>query len=287
MTTYTPECGSKGHILFVHGGPGSHSAYFEAALTTFPAYHERMPYGWVCYDQRGCGRSGPSASVSHQGNIDDLAALVRTLGATDDTAPIALLGHSYGSWLLYDTLRQHPELVRKAVFVGRALDQRLSRVRSLLMDLLLLKLDQPDDYAQIRPTVGTETNPFLAAHREIIARMRFREKRNRFYWGNLEAMQWYEGVKQQSAVKENDTVMRAVADSLYQMTGPLGEFDFRALPTSVLLVNGFHDFLMGGETPPISAGVPYAILPGSGHYPHFEEPDRFVDLLVKFLEEQP
>lgn len=282
--TYTPTPECRGYILFVHGGPGSHSAYFEAALKAFPAYHDRMRYGWICYDQRGCGRSPVATDVSHQGNIADLTALVHELRTSATGAPIAIMGHSYGSWLLYDTLQQHSDLTTKAIFVGRAIDQALSKTRSLLMDLILLKMHQPEEYAAITAELGADANPFLAAHKTIIATMRARDDRKFFYWGNLQAMAWYEKVKAECAVQENDEVMRTVATTLYEMTGPLGDFDFSALHAKALLVSGFHDFLMGGETPPKASGVRCATLHRSGHFPHFEEPDTFVDLVSQFLE---
>ena len=49
-----------------------------------------------------------------------------------------------------------------------------------------------------------------------------------------------------------------------------------------LWLNGFHDFMMCGETQ--MADPRCTTFFASGHYPHVEEPERFVEVLGQFLD---
>jgi len=98
-------------VLFVHGGPGAGTA---------PGYRRFFdPDVWriVLFDQRGCGRSTPSASLEDNTTphlIADIEALRRQLGIER----WLLFGGSWGSTLALAYGQAHPERVLGFVLRG-------------------------------------------------------------------------------------------------------------------------------------------------------------------------
>ncbi|MBI2235724.1 MAG: prolyl aminopeptidase [Magnetospirillum sp.] len=104
-------------VVFVHGGPGAGTA---------PAYRRFFdPRFWriVLFDQRGCGRSWPTASL--EGNTTwDLVADMERLRAHLGIERWLLFGGSWGSTLALAYGETHPErclgFVLRGVFLFRA-----------------------------------------------------------------------------------------------------------------------------------------------------------------------
>jgi proline iminopeptidase len=118
---YVEECGRADGlpVVFVHGGPGA----------ACELYHRRFfdpdVYRIVLFDQRGCGRSTPHASL--QGNttqdlIADMEVIRRTLGIER----WVVFGGSWGSTLGVAYAETHPErvlgLILRGIFLCRPRD---------------------------------------------------------------------------------------------------------------------------------------------------------------------
>lgn len=99
-------------ILLLHGGPeGGSSQYY----TIFPS-HEILEqhYGIVYWDQRMCGMSQGNPSMKDatlQQFTDDLDAVVTLLEQKFPSAKIYLMGHSWGGALGTNYLLQHQEKI--------------------------------------------------------------------------------------------------------------------------------------------------------------------------------
>jgi proline iminopeptidase len=120
-TLYVEECGTAVGLpaVFLHGGPGAgcesyHRQFFDPAA-----------YRIVLFDQRGCGRSTPHASL--QGNttralIEDIETLRQQL----DIDRWVVFGGSWGSTLALAYAETHPErvlgLVLRGIFLCRQRD---------------------------------------------------------------------------------------------------------------------------------------------------------------------
>lgn len=120
-TLYVEECGTAAGLpaVFLHGGPGAgcesyHRQFFDPAA-----------YRIVLFDQRGCGRSTPHASL--QGNttralIEDIETLRQQL----DIDRWVVFGGSWGSTLALAYAETHPErvlgLVLRGIFLCRPRD---------------------------------------------------------------------------------------------------------------------------------------------------------------------
>ena len=98
-------------ILFLHGGPGAGCE----------SYHRRFfnpqAYRVVLFDQRGCGRSTPHASLEANTTwdlVNDIEAIRQTLGIER----WLLFGGSWGSTLALAYAQHHPERVIGMILRG-------------------------------------------------------------------------------------------------------------------------------------------------------------------------
>ena len=103
--------------LFVHGGPGG------GASPTARQFFDPDKYRIVLFDQRGCGRSKPHASIEANTTwhlIDDIELIRETLGIDR----WLVFGGSWGSTLSLAYAQSHPEriteLVLRGIFLLRA-----------------------------------------------------------------------------------------------------------------------------------------------------------------------
>jgi proline iminopeptidase len=108
-------------VVFIHGGPGagcdaSSRRYFDPAL-----------YRIITFDQRGCGRSTPHASLENnttQALVEDMERIREHLGIDK----WVLFGGSWGSTLALAYAQAHPQrvlgLILRGIFLARPEDVR-------------------------------------------------------------------------------------------------------------------------------------------------------------------
>ncbi len=110
---YYEECGNPAGkpAVFLHGGPGAGSD--KRARRFFDPQHYRI----VVFDQRGCGRSRPSASLIENTTwhlVADIERLRKHLGIER----WQVFGGSWGSTLALAYAEAHPERVSELVLRG-------------------------------------------------------------------------------------------------------------------------------------------------------------------------
>jgi proline iminopeptidase len=112
-TLYWERCGTKGAkpAVFLHGGPGGGCSpdqrrQFDPEL-----------YDVLLFDQRGCGRSTPFASLDHN-TTWDLVADIEKLRAMAGHDKWLVFGGSWGSTLSLAYAETHPERVSELVLRG-------------------------------------------------------------------------------------------------------------------------------------------------------------------------
>ncbi|MDB6084712.1 MAG: Proline iminopeptidase, partial [Gammaproteobacteria bacterium] len=110
---YYEECGNPAGkpALFLHGGPGAGSD--RRARQFFDPQHYRI----IVFDQRGCGRSRPSASLVENTTwhlVADIERLRKHLGIER----WLVFGGSWGSTLALAYSEAHPERVSEIVLRG-------------------------------------------------------------------------------------------------------------------------------------------------------------------------
>ena len=110
---YVEQCGKPDGIpvIVLHGGPGG------GCSPAMRRYFDPAVYRVVLFDQRGCGRSRPHASVENNTTwhlIRDIEAIRAALGI----AQFIVFGGSWGATLALIYAISHPDAVRQLVLRG-------------------------------------------------------------------------------------------------------------------------------------------------------------------------
>lgn len=121
VNLYVRVAGSGQPCLFVHGGPGSTSYYFEAMPSA--SLLERQ-LKMVYFDQRGSGRSG-SAADSHytperfSKDIEELREFLKI-------KTWHVMGHSFGGLIITDYATRYPQSIRSLLYINATLNIKAS-----------------------------------------------------------------------------------------------------------------------------------------------------------------
>ncbi|MEO1562383.1 MAG: prolyl aminopeptidase [Pseudomonadota bacterium] len=112
-TLYLEECGNKDGVpvIILHGGPGGGCS---PSMRRF--FHPGL-YRIILFDQRGCGRSRPHASVTNNTTwdlIEDIEVIRKHLGIES----LIVFGGSWGATLSLLYAQAYPDHVRQLVLRG-------------------------------------------------------------------------------------------------------------------------------------------------------------------------
>ena len=112
-TVYVEQCGNPDGVpvVVLHGGPGG------GCSPAMRRYFDPKIYRVVLFDQRGCGRSRPHASVTDNTTwhlVRDIELIRETLGISD----WVVFGGSWGATLSLVYAQAHPERVTHIVLRG-------------------------------------------------------------------------------------------------------------------------------------------------------------------------
>ena len=281
-------------ILYVHGGPGSHSKDFEDGLYDFKEFRE-TEYAYITYDQRGSGRSEISKQnltpLSHKNNIEDLVILIANAAQIFNLEKIDLLyGHSYGAKLVYDTLWAHSEINIKYLLAGISLYPNDAFNTSLYLDLFLLKSNQPKEFKEALKIIADQNKePYLYSPqiRKLFHSLEKRQlDRQKFYWANENARNWCNTVNEKSRVKDNDQTYFKIVETFNDEVFNSGSYDPSQLSQSGKYIIGFHDILMNGSTTFSTNENNIIKFMASSHYPHFEEPELFIQTIRNIITDE-
>ncbi len=97
--------------VIIHGGPGGGSN------PTMRRYHDPARYRIILFDQRGCGRSAPHASLEHNTTwdlVEDMERLRLHLGVER----WQVMGGSWGATLALAYAQRHPQHVLQLILRG-------------------------------------------------------------------------------------------------------------------------------------------------------------------------
>lgn len=156
-TIYFEECGNPDGIpvVIIHGGPGA------GCNPQMRRYHDPRNYRIILFDQRGCGRSRPHASLSANTTwhlVADMERLRVYLGIDR----WQLFGGSWGSTLALAYAQSHPHRVISMILRGIFL-VRASELRWFYEDGCNVLF--PDAYARfVEPIPQEERHNLIAAY---------------------------------------------------------------------------------------------------------------------------
>jgi proline iminopeptidase len=160
-TMFYEECGNpRGEpVLLVHGGPGG------GANPTMRRFHDPVHYRIILFDQRGCGRSTPYASLDHNTTWDlvaDMELLRERLGIDR----WQLFGGSWGSTLSIAYAETHPDRVTGLILRGIFLLRRQEIDWFYQAGCSAIYPDAFDAYASVIPE-AERGNMVAAFHRRL------------------------------------------------------------------------------------------------------------------------
>jgi pimeloyl-ACP methyl ester carboxylesterase len=244
-------------VLFVHGIEG----WAEQWLPNLPAFSR---YRWLLPDLPGFGRSSPPAVINRTGMLHDLHRLLDA-ERVDRTL---VVGNSLGGGLALALAVDRPQRVERIIVATAA-----GILRQLAFTFKIAML----------PLLGE----LLLATRRPMVKLRWRLQ---FGSSQLFTPEFLDEVSRfESRHDCRRTYLRLLRGSvnLFGLTDVVTE-QLPGLEQPVLMAWGSRDRVI-----PVSHGVfaakalPNArleVFHGCGHYPHWEQPERFNRLVREFLE---
>lgn len=143
-------------ILFLHGGPMAPDSY-----VTYTYSNELIDdYTFVCWEQRGCGRTyfanpkDKNETVTFDQALEDVNAMADYLCDRFGCEKIIVMGHSYGTILGARFAYDHPEKVAAYIGVGQFVNAQAS-LESSFADALAIAEASGDDTTYMRKAYDT------------------------------------------------------------------------------------------------------------------------------------
>ena len=128
--TIRSEDSSNPILLYLHGGPGMGYIPFGSDFNSLIEKH----FVVVHWDQRGagktCGSETPSSSLNLEEYLSDTLEIVNYLRQRFNKRKIYLVGHSWGSILGVQIVKEHPELFHAYVGLGQVVDMNRGEIIS-------------------------------------------------------------------------------------------------------------------------------------------------------------
>jgi len=265
-------------LVLINGGPGGTHHYFH------PWFERAKGYARVIYyDQRGCGLSDfepGEDGYSVDQAADDLDALRQALGVEE----WVLLGYSYGGFLAQLYTVRYPRNVAGLILLGSSPGMSVeighSRQQEFLSEEERARMKAIDEELQ---QLSQETD---MPRRQYVQLLLY----NNFINGDWKRQQFYKPDRErmaQIALYEWDHD-RGFNGTVGQSKGGVdftGIFDESPIPTLVL--EGKWDLTWNENKAEILAGNhpngKLVLFEKAGHGIYDEEPDRFFEVLEKFL----
>ncbi len=259
------QAGSGPVLVLLHGIAGSSDTWLPAMRLLAERFTVVAP------DFLGHGASDrPSGDYSLGGHASTVRDLLHIIGVERAT----IVGQSFGGGVALQFAYQYPELCERLVLVdagglGREVSWMLRLLSLPGVDFLMPVLFPP-----LAGEWGDSVLRFLGSHG-------FRQPRVSEMWRSYRSLT--ESDHRQAFLR----TMRSVIDVGGQSVSALGRLYLAGgLPT--LIVWGADDRII-----PVShafqaqAAMPHSrlvVFEGVGHFPHAEVPDRFVEVLVDFVD---
>jgi proline iminopeptidase len=260
---YVEMRGEGRPLVVVHGGPGIDHTYLRPWLDPLG---EDMRLIYV--DLPGCGRSGelPVSEYTHERFVRDLEALRDHFGLNR----WAMLGHSYGGFILQDYVLEHPDVVTHLALVNSS--------------PAWMRLGFDDGLQAVSDKLTPEISEALAALATVDTDEEWRHN-----WLTYFPL-YFHDYDVPSLVANDRTIYRVkvlrrfldVEAPGHDVRARLGEI---YVPT--LVVAGRYDF----STPVRHSNVLYKGIPSSelvvfersGHFPFIEEQEKFLEAARRFF----
>jgi len=255
-------------VIILHGGPGGYNYVFEREPG--PLLEESLDI--IYYEQRGCGRSEKpfDNDYSVERLVQDLYCLLKHL----NLQKVVLLGYSFGAELATEFAIKYPNHVHKLI------------------------LQAPTDFSQMDNMFEIQYRGFkdlganfifsnasniLTKYDQMWASVN-EELVNKFLFFNQERGTAMRVLWQASGLINTGEMSQQVFNRRRQT--PLLE-DIKHINAPTLILIGKHDKNVGVELArnfhDNIENSEFHIFENSGHFPDFEEPERYVEVVKRFI----
>ncbi|HKO56131.1 MAG TPA: alpha/beta fold hydrolase [Thermoanaerobaculia bacterium] len=258
--------GAATPLIIVNGGPGFDHGYTHLGDPVWDRLAKTRRV--VFYDQRGNGRSSelkPGQSCTLADQIADLDALRAQLSVEK----LALLGHSWGGYLVMVYAARHPAHVEKLIIVDSAAP-KLADTKFMFNDFFPDTVEKQDRFT-FADTLGDKS-------------------------ATAEGLKLYMTMLFYSPEKRDAALPRLAASDYHKavneaIVADLGRFDLNPeLPKyrfPTLVVTGRYDINVAPSVAwKIHKAIPgsqFSVFERSGHIPYYEEPEAFAKMMEGFL----
>lgn len=260
-------------VLFIHGGPGSNSAYFEYTGGNIFEKDVQMIY----LDQRGCGRSDNDSKKDYslQRVVQDFEDVRKALGIRQ----WVLMPHSFGGILATEYAHRYPASIKAMTFLNCTIDITHSANSGISKTIELLPGLKKEEVAYLRNDTVKLMDRFFQSFQHLeqagIRYQLFFDK------------------------KENDSIHQAITEKAAQHWD-LGQNVWNypeyfvsfsektaGIKVPVLVIGGTRDFTIGVDHPKLmefpNGNVTYI---GGGHALYMEHTAELYRAVAPFLRKQ-
>jgi len=268
------EAGIGEPVVFVHGIPTDYRAWNGQIEPFSSKYHA------VAYSRRLAQPNQNSMDYEKstiENNSADLVGLIEELGIS----PVHLVGHSYGGFASLYCALTNPQLIRTLTLIEPAVSTILLKNLKSKSEFLGLLLAHPSIAISAAKFQRNSLDPSLKAFRQgdFDSALRF----------NLDGIMNRHGAFEQlpepvrTMVKENE---RTVGELMAEVP-VFGREEASKISAPTLLIHGTESpTVLHTIVDRIAKAIPKSEIStifGSAHFPHFEKPLEFNQLVLGFL----
>lgn len=265
-------------VLFLHGGPGATTEYFECFDTWLPAAGVEYYY----YDQLGSWRSDQPDDPSLwdlDRFVDELEQVRSALGL--DAGNFVLMGQSWGGLLAIEYALRHPETLKALVIMNMMSSS--PAYKAYAEEVLMPAMDQ-DALAEIKrlEAEGRIDDPRYDAL--------LMEHHNVHHLCRMPPEEWPDPVMRTLTHINPAVYVPMQGPSELGMTGRLEAWDRSAdlaqIAVPTLVVGAEHDTMDPEHMRWMAAQLPrgsYLHCPDGSHLPMYDDPEHFFPGVMEFL----
>lgn len=266
---YVRVAGQGKPCVFVHGGPGSTSYYYEA-MAAAPLTEQKMKM--IYFDQRGCGRS--DSALNNDYSLKRLERDLEELRTALGVKKWAVMGHSFAGIVITNYASDYPGSVSSLLLIHCTLNMDASMTSHLENGLKILAIKDQKEY---RDTTKTLTERVWKIHDQLT---------QKGVWYKLMFRNAYEKQFNDSVTFSIGKFNRDFANKVWQQPEYWQDYTSitRKIQCPVLVMTGDQDYAIGPELYksyafPKQTVVHYI----GGHAPFQEEPQWYAEKIISFI----
>ena len=274
-------------LLFLHGGPGMPMMYLAHEFQR----NLEKDFTVVQWDRRGAGKSYskniPSTeSMNVRQIIDDTYELIDALKERFNQEKITLIGHSFGTYLGSIMVNERPELFSNYISIGQVVDD--DKTLTLQEDFILNKAILSNRNDIITALNGPDKPDFESWLFEFGGELKNSKSFFPLIWSGIfapeytlpEVIKVAEASSFSSSNMKYNVLSKSIYDEINEYSIPVyfivGKSDYT---TPHELISDYYEMIKAPKK-----GIFY--FDNSAHFPFFEEPGKFNEVIRKILLEE-